>query len=177
VALSGSAPRRYAEALLDLAQAEDAVDAYRASFEALAAGLGPASLRALRDPSVPMRQRVEAIARATEGQPSAIRSVLRLLVERGRIGLLPDISRAFGDLVDRRAGIAKALVTTAVALDERQQSAFVDRLERSSGKKVRATFAVDPSLIGGAKVRVGDHLIDTSVRAQLSALRSQLTGS
>ncbi len=64
-----------------------------------------------------------------------------------------------------------------LALDERQQSAFVDRLERSSGKKVRATFAVDPSLIGGAKVRVGDHLIDTSVRAQLSALRSQLTGS
>jgi F-type H+-transporting ATPase subunit delta len=177
MALSGSAPRRYAEALLDLAEAEGAVAAYRASFEALAAGLAPPALRALRDPSVPMRQRVEGIARAAEGQPSAIRSLLRLLVERGRIGLLPDISRAFGDLVDRRAGIAKARITTAVALDEGQQSAFIERLERSSRKQLRATFAVDPSLIGGAKVQVGDHLIDTSVRAQLSALRSRMSGS
>jgi F-type H+-transporting ATPase subunit delta len=177
MALSGSAPRRYAEALLDLAEAEGAIAPYRASFEALAAGLGPAALRALRDPSVPMRQRVEGIARAAEGQPSAIRSLLRLLVERGRIGLLPDISRAFGDLVDRRAGIAKARITTAVALDARQQTAFIERLERASRKQLRATFAVDPSLIGGAKVQVGDHLIDTSVRAQLSALRSRMTGS
>ena len=177
MALSGSAPRRYAEALLDLAEKEGAVPAYRTSLDALSAGLGAASLRALRDPSVPMRQRVDAIARAAEGQPTAIRAVLRLLVERGRIALLPDIARAFGDLVDRRAGIAKARITTAVALDDEQRRAFVERLERSSRTTVRATFAVDPSLIGGAKVQVGDHLIDSSVRAQLSALRSRMTGS
>jgi F-type H+-transporting ATPase subunit delta len=177
VALSGSAPRRYAEAMLDLATAEKAVDAYRAALDSLAAGLTPQAIRALRDPSVPVRQRMAAIEAVTTGQPKAIRSLLLLLEQRDRIAILVDIARAFSDLVDRRAGIVKAKITTAVALDEAQQRAFVARLERSSGKKLKATFAVDAELIGGARVQLGDHLVDSSVRAQLNALRHSLAGN
>jgi F-type H+-transporting ATPase subunit delta len=176
VALSGSAPRRYAEAVLDLAVAENAVEAYRTALDSLAAGLTPPAIRALRDPSVPVRQRMAAVEAATKGQPKAIRSLLLLLEQRDRIAILPDVARAFGDLVDRRAGIVKATITTAVALDETQQRAFVTRLEKSSGKKLKTTFAVDPDLIGGARVQLGDHLVDSSVRAQLKALRTQLAG-
>ncbi|HEX6060519.1 MAG TPA: ATP synthase F1 subunit delta [Candidatus Limnocylindria bacterium] len=177
MALSGSAPRRYAEAILDLATAEKAVEAYRASLDSLAAGISPQSIRALRDPSVPVKQRLAAIEAVTKGQPKAIRSVLLLLEQRDRIALLPDIARAYGDLVDRRAGIVDAKLTTAVALDEKQRVAVVERLEKSSGHKLKATFAVDPSLIGGAVIQLGDHQIDSSVRAQLRALRVQLSGS
>jgi len=177
VGLSGSAPRRYAEAVLDLATAESAVEAYRAALDSLAAGLAPQSIRALRNPAVPVRQRLAAVAAVTTGQPKAIRALLQLLEQRDRIALLADIARAYGDLVDRRAGIVKAKITAAVALDGRQQSAFIERLEKASGKKVKATFAVDPSLIGGARVQLGDHLVDTSVRAQLSALRQSLAGN
>ncbi len=177
MALSGSAPRRYAEAILDLATAENAVDAYRASLDSLAAGLSPQSIRALRNPSVPVRQRLAAVTAATKGHPRAIGSLLLLLEQRDRIALLPDIARAFGDLVDRRAGIVKAKITTAVALDAPAQGAFVARLEQSSGRTLKATFAIDDSLIGGAQIQLGDHLIDTSVRAQLNALRTQLSGS
>jgi len=177
VALSGSAPRRYAEAILDLATAENAVDAYRASLDILAAGISPQAIRALRDPSVPVKQRLAAIEAVTKDQPKAIRSVLLLLEERDRIALLPDVARAYGDLVDRRAGIVEAKITTAVALDDTQRQAFVDRLEKSSGHKLKATFAVDGSLIGGAQIQLGDHLVDSSVRAQLNALRTQLAGS
>ncbi|MHB8631704.1 MAG: ATP synthase F1 subunit delta [Candidatus Limnocylindria bacterium] len=177
MALSGSAARRYAEAVFDLARAEDAVDAYRVSLDSLAAGIRPQSIRALRDPSVPVKQRLAAVEAATKGQPRAIRAVLLLLEQRDRIALLPDIARAYGDLVDRRAGIVKAKITTAVALDDPQRRAFVDRLERSSGHPLKATFAVEESLIGGAVIQLGDHQVDTSVRAQLNALRQSLAGS
>jgi F-type H+-transporting ATPase subunit delta len=62
-------------------------------------------------------------------------------------------------------------------LEPAQERAFVERLERSSGKTLKATFAVDLDLIGGARVQLGDHLVDSSVRAQLNALRTRLSGS
>jgi F-type H+-transporting ATPase subunit delta len=177
VALSGSAPRRYAEAIFDLARAEDAVDAYRVALDSLAAGISPEAIRALRNPSVPVKQRLAAVEAVTKGQPRAIRSLLLLLEQRDRIALLSGIARAYGDLVDRRAGIVKAKITTAVALDAAQQRVFIERLEKASGKKIKAAFAVDESLIGGARVQLGDHLVDSSVRAQLNALRQSLAGN
>lgn len=177
MALSGSAARRYAEAIFDLADAEQAVDAYRASLDALAAAITPQVTRVLRDPSVPVKRRLAALDAAMTGHPRAVRAVLMLLEQRDRIALLPDVAREFGDLVDRRAGIVKATITTAVPLDDAQRKAFVTRLEKSSGKRINASFAVDDGLIGGARVQLGDHLIDSSVRAQLAALRSQLAGS
>ena len=177
MALSGSAPRRYAEALFDLASGENAVEAYRVALDSLAAGISAQAIRALRDPSVPVRQRLAAIDAVTKGQPKAIRSILRLLEQRDRIALLPDVARAYGDLVDRRAGIVKAKITTAVALDATQQRALIDRLEKTSGHRLKATFVVDGSLIGGAQIQLGDHLVDSSVRAQLNALRQSMAGN
>ncbi len=177
MALSGSAPRRYAEAIFDLAEADKAIDAYRVSLDSLAEAITPQIIRALRDPSVPVKRRLAAVDAATKGQPKAIRSVLLLLEQRDRIALLPAIARAFGNLVDRRAGIVNAKITTAVPLDDVQRKAFVTRLEKSSGKQIKASFTVDAGLIGGARVQLGDHLVDSSVRAQLAALRSQLAGS
>ena len=90
------------------------------------------------------------------------------------LSLVPQIALAFGDLVDRREGISKVRITTAIALKDSEERDLVSRLERESGRKLRATFAVDPTLIGGAKVQIGDHLIDSSVRAKLVALGRQL---
>ncbi len=174
--LSGSGSRRYAEALLERAVAENAVPAYRRSLERLAAGIPPETIRLLRDPRVPLAARRESLAAASKDEPAAVRAVLDLLLLRGRIGILADIAAAFGDLVDRRDGVAKAKITTSVSLDEKQRADLVRDLERSSGVKIRATFAVDASLIGGAKVQVGDRLIDASIRNQLEHLARQLAG-
>jgi F-type H+-transporting ATPase subunit delta len=121
-----------------------------------------------------MKQRVEALTSALAGEPTPVRSLVVLLLEKDRIALVPQIALAFGDLVDRRDGIAKARITTAVPLDEAARRELVSRLERESGRKLRATFAVDPTLIGGAKVQIGDHLIDSSIDAKLTALGRQL---
>jgi F-type H+-transporting ATPase subunit delta len=174
VALSGSAARRYAEALLELGPDDRTVVEFRTSLEKLAPVFDRATVANLRDPSVPMKQRVEALNSALAGEPDAVRSLIVLLLEKDRIALVPQIALAFGDLVDRREGIAKARITTAVTIDEPARRELVRRLERESGRKLRATFAVDPTLIGGAKVQIGDHLIDSSVHAKLTALGRQL---
>ena len=174
MALSGSAARRYAEALLALSPNERAVGELRASLEKVAPAFDRVTVAGLRDPSVPMKQRIEALTSALRGEPDIVRSLLVLLLENDRIALVPQIALALGDLVDRREGIAKARITTAIPLPESEQRDLVRRLERESGRKLRATFAVDPMLIGGAKLQIGDHLIDSSVRTKLIALGRQL---
>jgi F-type H+-transporting ATPase subunit delta len=174
LALSGSAARRYAEALLALSPNERAVAELRTSLEKLAPVFDRVTVAGLRDPSVPMKERIEALSSALVGEPAIVRSLMVLLLETDRIALVPQIALAFGDLVDRREGIAKARITTAVPLRDAEQRELVSRLERESKRKLRATFAVDPTLIGGAKVQIGDHLIDSSVRAKLVALGRQL---
>lgn len=175
-ALSGSAPRRYAEALLQVATAEKTVPAYRQSLDRLASALGAETISLLRDPRVPMAARRAALDASSKDEPAAVRAILDLLLQRDRISLVPRIASEFGDLVDRREGVAKAKITTSVALNEAQRGELVQRLERSSRRKINATFTVDPSLIGGAKVQVGDRLIDASLRNQLDDLARQLAG-
>jgi F-type H+-transporting ATPase subunit delta len=176
VALAGSGARRYAEALLEIATAERAVPAYRRSLEDLAAAFDAETVRVLRDARVPLERRRQALRAATKDQPKAIRAVLEMLLERDRVAIVGDIARAFSDLVDRREGILKAKITTPVALSDAQEADLVRRLEESSGRKIRAVFAVDEALIGGAKVQVGDRLIDASLRTQLDTLARQLAG-
>jgi len=174
VPVSGSAARRYAEAILELAPDEPSVTALRGSLERIASALDRSAIAALRDPAIPLATREKALGEAVKDEPVLIRSVLSLLIEHGRIALVPAIAREFGEIVDAREGVAKARVTTAVELNDRDRDALVRRLERASGRKVRASFAVDPALIGGAKVQLGDHLVDASLEAQLRALARQL---
>jgi len=172
--LSGSAARRYAEALYQIAVSEKAVEAFGSSLEGLHRAFTTDVLRALRNPGIPLRERRAAVDAATAGEPKSIRSLLDLLLERERIALFPQIAIAYADLVERYAGIVKGRITTATELVAGEREALVRRLERSSGKRIRATFAVDASLIGGAKVQVGDRLIDSSLKARLDELRREL---
>jgi len=174
MALGGSAARRYAEALLEVAVAENAVAAYAASLEKLREALGPDSWRWLRDRRMPIGQRREALVAAIASEPKAVRAVMLMLLERDRLMILPGIARAYAELVDRREGIVTAKITTPVELDAMHRDDLVKRLQTASGKRIRASFAVEPALLGGATIQLGDHLIDTSVRAQLEAMRAQL---
>ena len=176
MALSGSAARRYAEALLDLATAEGTVAEYRVSLERLAQGIGPQAIRSLRDPRAPLARRQAAVAAAAAGEPEVVGAFLALLLKRDRIELLPDVARAYGELVDRREGIEKATITTPIDLDEGQRRGLVADLERSSGRRIAATFVVEPALIGGATVQLGDRLVDASLRTQLASLGRTLAG-
>jgi ATP synthase F1 delta subunit len=162
--------------MLDIATAEDAVPAYRAALDRLGA-LAPATLRLLGDPGMPLEKRLRAAEAATVGQPGPLRGLVAVLIRRDRIALLGRIAAAFGELVDERSGIAKAHVTTAIELDRSAREALVSRLSRATGKTIQATFTADPDLLGGARIQVGDHLVDASLSAQLRSLRQKLTSA
>jgi F-type H+-transporting ATPase subunit delta len=173
LALRGSTGKRYAEAILELGLEQDNLDEWIDSLERLSDALPRDVLRLLSAPSLSLEIRRRALEAATKQEPKGARALLLLLLESGRISRLPDIARALRDLLDARAGIRQASVTTAVPLDEAAQKAIGGRLERSAGS-LRLTFNVEPELLGGVVVRIGDRQVDASLRTRLALLRERL---
>ncbi len=101
-------------------------------------------------------------------------NLIALLLRRGRIEELPRVAAEFRRLDDERQGVTHATATSAAALTRDEVSALTERLEQTTGGRVALDIQVDPSLLGGLVVRVGDRLIDGSVRGRLERLRNQL---
>ena len=99
---------------------------------------------------------------------------VRVLAENGRLDVVTEIRTHFEALKNEREGTLEAEVTTAFEMDQAQIADLVARLEKRTGRKVKARVSVDKSLIGGVKVVIGDKVIDGSARAQLSALENAL---
>jgi F-type H+-transporting ATPase subunit delta len=103
-----------------------------------------------------------------------VRNLILLLLRRGRIRQLPRVAAEFRRLDDMRNNVVHAIATSASPLDDAELRAITARLEQMSGGEVALETAVDPDLIGGVVVRIGDRLIDGSVRGRLERLRNQL---
>ena len=177
-ALGGSIARRYARALFGMG-----VDG--GNFEALGREIG--DLAGLWSSSPELRQTIEnPVFKASEKRaileqilprvtPTAeVQRLVLLLLERRRIVLLPAIARAYRDLADAHTGRVRARVTSAEALDPAALDRVRLSLEARTGKKVILETAVDADLIGGVVARVGDLVLDGSVRSQLDDLRGKL---
>jgi len=102
------------------------------------------------------------------------RNFVRVLIEADRITLLPEIQAIFDALKDSADGVAKATIETAFPLDDVELEELKAALEKRFGKKIEAAVVVKPALIGGARVTVGDTVIDGSVQEQLRAMAAQL---
>src|SRR6185437_5565453 len=102
------------------------------------------------------------------------RNFIRVLIEADRIGLLPEIRTLFDALKDEADGVARAQIISAFPVDDAQLAALRKGLERRFGKKIEATVSVDPALIGGAKIIVGDTVIDASVQNELQTMANAL---
>jgi F-type H+-transporting ATPase subunit delta len=101
-------------------------------------------------------------------------NLVGMLVERRRVERLPDIAREFGRLLDEHRGVVTAVATSAAPLEAGDVEALRTRVESLTGTQVQLRTEVDPSLIGGVTVRIGDRLYDGSVRGRLERLRNQL---
>ena len=99
---------------------------------------------------------------------------MRVLAENGRLEVLAEIGAQYEVLKNEREGLVEAEVYTAFEMDAAQLADLVARLQRKTGRKVKARVSVDKSLIGGVKVVIGDKVIDGSARAQLAALETAL---
>jgi F-type H+-transporting ATPase subunit delta len=130
---------------------------------------------AMTDPRLDDGQRLQVFSGLIPGQlPPPVHNFIELLVRNGRILLLPEISVLFTTLMNRHEGTAQAEITSAFELAEAQVADLVAALEVKFGLKLRPRVTVDPSLIGGVRVAVGDQVLDTSVQAQLTRMRDTL---
>jgi F-type H+-transporting ATPase subunit delta len=171
-----SAARRYAEAAFSVATRDDTVEAWRVELDSAATIVAEERIgRALANPSIPLETRL-ATAQETFGRLVGRQTLnlIGLMLRRGRIEELPRLAAEFRRLDDERRGITHATATSASALTADEVRALTKRLEQETGGRVQLTVEVDPSLLGGLVVRVGDRLIDGSVRSRLERLRNQL---
>ncbi len=171
-----SAARRYAEAAFEVAQRDGTVEAWRAELDAAATLFDRDDVpRTLANPAIPLDQRSMAVAGLLKGSASRpVQNMIQLLLRRGRIEQLPRVAAEFRRLDDRRQGLTHATVTSAAPLTQDETRALTQRLEQSTGNRIALDVQIDPSLLGGLVVRVGDRLIDGSVRGRLERLRNWL---
>ncbi len=169
--------RRYAQALTEEAQQAGTLDAVDADVALLAETLRDSrELRlALTSPVVPHEKKLAVLESLFADKVSdlALR-FLRLLVEKERDGQIPEILDAYRLLRDERTGTVEAKVRTATPLSPDEADRLKSALETRAGATVRMQIDVDPALIGGLVVRVGDVVYDRSVKHQLDSLRGQL---
>jgi F-type H+-transporting ATPase subunit delta len=169
-----SAPRRYAEAAFQIASRDDSIATWRRELELAAAETDGQLMAVLANPALPLEQRLGAAEGVFAKLSQPVRNILFLLVRRGRIEQLPRVVTEFARLDDRRQGITHATATSAAPLTDPEVKALTARLEAMTGGRIALTTDVDESLLGGLIVRVGDRLIDGSVRGRLERLRNQL---
>ncbi len=170
--------RRYASALLELGTEGGNLDALTGEMEATAnAYEASEELRAALDnPVVPHPARRAILAELSDklGVGPTAKHTVMLLGDRNRLKLLPEIAQMLREMNDQRKGLVRAEVTTAAPLSEAFYSRLKEQLEKMTGKRVVLDRKQDPALLGGVVTRLGDMVLDGSLRTRLESLRNAL---
>jgi F-type H+-transporting ATPase subunit delta len=176
MARRGSAARRYAEAVFQLAERDNALDRWHEDLRLAAEITSDERVaRVMDSPMVPLTEREQLVERLLGGRlAKPALNLVRMLVQRGNLELLVPVAEEFQRLLNQKRGIVTALVTSALPLTPDEDQAVRARVAQLTGTTVDVRTAVDPELIGGLTVRIGDRLIDASVRGRLERLREQL---
>jgi F-type H+-transporting ATPase subunit delta len=170
------AARRYAEAAFEVALRDDQLDGWRDDLALAAEVLGHPEAEAVVDnPAIATADRLAVVDKLLEPRvrPGALRLV-RLLVERGRARELARVSEQFQRQLNAHRGIVVATVTSAAPLTDDETAEIRKRVEAMSNATIDMRTAVDPALLGGLTVQIGDRLLDASIRGRLERLRTQL---
>lgn len=169
--------RRYALALYEEAESQGKVETVDSDVETLHSALdGSRDLAAVFASPIISREKKEAVlGRLFNGRVSDLTMrFVGLMVQKQREELLPETVRAYAALRDERLNMVEATIKSAQPLAHDEADRLRQRLEAQSGKKVRLRMTVDPSLLGGIVVRMGDVVYDRSVSHQLKTMREQL---
>jgi F-type H+-transporting ATPase subunit delta len=172
----GKIARVYATALYQAAEEEGRVEEVRRDLgefvQALAASAEFKEFIVAEEISDTNKTKV--LMELTEGGDELMRNLLRLVVEKNREGELAGVYRAFVELAERAQGLVHVEVVSAVPLTEAVRQALQAKIESSLQKTVELTLTVDKEILGGLRLRIGDRIIDASVRRRLERLREVL---
>ncbi len=173
---SESIALNYAEALFALGEKSGHTRAHADWLDALAGAIAtsPRTEGVLLSPKVTKAEKVRLLTEAVRGAPKEFGLFLGAVVRRGRQALLGEIARAYMGLLDLKLNRVRAGVTVARTPDEALKASIVRTLEAQLGKTVLATFTEDPAILGGVVVRLGDRVLDGSVKRRMTRLRRLL---
>jgi F-type H+-transporting ATPase subunit delta len=169
--------RPYAEALFATARDDQAgLASWSDLVSELAQVAGQSDVReALSDPRLNAAQRIELFTGLIKSPlPASARNFIEVLVSNNRVLVLPQIAEQFELLKNRHEGTALAQIVSAYPVSNEQVKQLMAGLEKKFGLKLKPAVTVDPDLIGGVRVTVGDQVLDTSVQAQLARMRDTL---
>ena len=173
-----SASLQYANALADIALEQGASEPAAKQLESFGAVYAQSTeLRAfLTSPAVSVDAKHSVIEKITQrlGASKIIRNFLFVIADNRRTPLIPEIVTAFQQVLRQRQGIAEAEISSAVELTAAQKQELAATLARLTGKKIAPKYSLDPALLGGALVRIGDTIYDGSLRSRLNEMRARL---
>jgi len=172
--------RRYAKAIFTVGQEKEKFEEYGDVLNGLA-GLyesHPEVVDALTNPLYPMdvKEKVMAGMIASMNVDEIMGNFLKLLVQKKRAGILPEIAESYRTMVDEANNVSHGNVISAVELSDDLKANVQAVLEKLTGKKVKLTTSVDPSIVGGIIAKVGDLELDGSIKTQLAGLKDSIKG-
>jgi len=169
---------KYSRAIFLLAQEENKLDEYGKELKQLSADIDsfPELKTYLASPMIPVQAKKEVAAKASaeEGLSPMVQNFFCMLVEKGRSELLDEIVSEYESFANEAQGIIVADVTTARDLKATQADSLSSKLAEITGKQIKLRPHLDPKIIGGAIVRMGDKRIDGSLTGKLQALQAEL---
>jgi F-type H+-transporting ATPase subunit delta len=173
---SETVARNYAEALFELGERSGNADRYADLLDAVAAAIEqtPRIQAVLMSPRVPKAEKAKLFGDALQDVPREFVLFLQAVIRRGRQQLMREMATEYLGLLDVKHDRVRAGVTLARTPDERLKRAIQDALTRQLGKQVIPAFSVDPEILGGAIVRVGERVLDGSLRRRMTRLRRHL---
>ena len=168
--------RPYAEAAFQLAQGANALGAWAQVLDRMAAVAANPDMKAcIENPRLLPAQVAQLFLGVVgEGLSSEQQNFVRVLVDNDRLDVLGEINQLFLELKNSAEGTKEALIASAFALEPAGLQALVADLENRFKCKIQASVRIDPELIGGVKIAVGDQVIDASVRGKLAAMAAAL---
>jgi F-type H+-transporting ATPase subunit delta len=172
--------KRYAKAIFTIGQDQENYEEYNEVLQGVATLFSetPEIADALTNPMYPMdvKEKVMTGIVGSIGVDTVMGNFLNLLVQKKRAEILPEIADAYKTMVDEIKNISHGNVISAVELSDELKNNIQTVLEKLTGKKVELTTSVDPSIIGGMVAKVGDLVLDGSIKTQLAGLKDSIKG-
>ena len=167
----------YGQSLYDLALSENLTDDILSQMESVKEIFkeNPDYVTLLSEPSVPRKERLKLVDEAFDGQLQPyLLNFIKILIERGLLRQFSACTRRFKESYNKDHGIAEAIVTSAIKLNESQLNALKSKLESVSGKKILLIEKTDEAVLGGIRVEIEGKLYDGTVQGRLDELRKKV---
>jgi F-type H+-transporting ATPase subunit delta len=166
----------YGRSLFEVAQEHDSLDLIRDQLNQFADALNDNRDLAIFffSPYFSTQEKIDGLDRAVEGADPTLTNFLKLLIEKHRMPAIFRIRRVYDELWEHENKVLAVQIRTATTLDEKVAREIGDKLAQGTGQKIELTASVDPDLLGGIVLRVGNSILDASIRNRLETLRKHV---